>query len=105
MPLAAAILESKRMNDTVYFPLDYFTIIHTTKGLNKKSLNFTCVPPLKLFIHLFYIFFNAFPPKITLGPCQGVGVGGGGGCSFVGMATGPKCDVQWAKNDVQLANI
>ena len=42
----------------------------------------------------FYFFFNAFLPKITLGPWQGVGVGG---CSFVGMATGPKSDVQWAK--------
>ena len=42
----------------------------------------------------FYFFFNAFQPKITLGP---ITWGGGGGYSFVGMATGPKSDVQWAK--------
>ena len=48
------------------------------------------------FIYLFiFLFFNAFPPKIILGPCQGGG--GGGGCSFVGMVTGPKSNVQWAK--------
>ena len=54
-----------------------------------------CLSTFHLF---FYFFFNAFPLKITLGPWHGVGlVVGGGGCSFVGMATGPKSDVQWAK--------
>ena len=61
-----------------------------------------------LFIYFsFYFFFNAFPLKITFGPSQGVGVGvhgsgGGGADSFVGMATGPKSDVQWAKNSIMM---
>ena len=50
-----------------------------------------------LYIYLsFYFFRNAFLPKITLGPWQGVWMGVGY-CSFVSMATGPKSDVQWAK--------
>ena len=54
-----------------------------------------CLSTFYLFIFSFHFFFNAFPPKITLGPWQGVGRGRG--CSFVGMTTGPKSDVQWAK--------
>ena len=63
-----------------------------------------CLSTFYLFI-FFYVFFNAFLPKITLAPWQGVGGGGWGvvECSFVGMATGLKCDsgpksdAQWAK--------
>ena len=44
----------------------------------------------------FYFFFDAFPTQNYFGSMTGGG-DGGGGCSFVGMATGPKIDVQWAK--------
>ena len=45
-------------------------------------------------IHLsFYVVFNAVPPKLLWVH----DMGWGWGCSFVGMATGPKNDVQWAK--------
>ena len=102
--LLPAILESKRMSATVYSSYQYFTITHTTKlkGFNKKICKFH-VSFHFLFIHFSsYFFFNAFLPKITLGPWQGGGGGGvvggmGGGGSFVDMATGPNSDVQWAK--------
>ena len=93
------------MNVTVYSPEDHFAIIQTTKGFEKKIIDFhMSFHFMYLFIHLFIyifiywficVFFNAFPPKITLVRCQGWGWGGG--CYFVGMATGSRSDVQWAK--------
>ena len=46
------------------------------KGMFKKKIIKFHVSFHFLFIHFsFYFFFNAFPPKITLGPWQGKGVG------------------------------
>ena len=59
------------------------------------SFHFSCIH------YSFYFFFNAFPPKITLGPWHGVGVGGvhlsampqGQKVTY----SGPKCDVRGAE--------
>ena len=46
------------------------------------------------FFFLLLLFFNAFPPKITLGPWHGVGEGG---VHLWAWPQGQKSDVQWAK--------
>ena len=66
------------------------------------ALIFISVVPLPPHFSPFYLFlnffFNAFPPKVTLGPYQEVGMGlVAGGCLFVGMATGPINDIDLAK--------
>ena len=57
------------------------------------------------FIHLlfFHLSFNAFPHKVTLGPCHGVGIGVEGANLWAWpqgqkvTPSGPKSDVQWVK--------
>ena len=105
-----ALLERKRMSVTVYSPVYYFIIIHTTKGFDTKSIICHKCPSTFLSIIFSYFFFNAFLPKITLCPCQGFGVGVEGVHSWtwwqgqkwrtVGQKvtySGPKSDVRRAE--------
>ena len=67
-----------------------------------------CPSTFHVFIFTFYFFFNAFPPKITLGPMtwgRGGGGGGDGGIHVWAWPQGQKVTYSWPKSDVQLAKM